>query len=136
MADVSGVRTVAIVGAGVAGLATARVPLQQGLDCVVFERSAQIGGVWTVGYANYGAQVQRELYEFPDWPLPDDVPDFTPGPRIQAYLEDYADHFGVTPRIRFDAEVTRIAERAAPALAGPCLGMKAAQQTAPRSIWS
>ena len=114
MADVSEVRTVAIVGAGVAGLATARVLLQQGLDCTVFERGSVIGGVWTIGYSNFGVQVQRELYEFPDWPLPEGTPDFTPGPIIQKYLEDYADHFAITPRIRFDAGVTNVAERDGP----------------------
>jgi dimethylaniline monooxygenase (N-oxide forming) len=114
MADVNGVRRVAIVGAGVAGLATARVLLQQGLDCTLFERSGRLGGVWAAGYANFGAQVQRELYEYPDWPLPADSPDFAPGPVIQRYLERYADHFGVTPHIRFDANVTRIAERDGP----------------------
>lgn len=114
MADVSNVRSVAVVGAGVAGLATARVLLQQGLDCTVFERSSVLGGVWTVGYSNFGVQVQRELYEFPDWPLPADSPDFAPGPLIQSYLEDYATHFGVAPRIRFNAEVTNIVERDGP----------------------
>ena len=42
------------------------------------------------------------------------TPDFTPGPIIQKYLADFADHFGVTPRIRFDTEVTDIAERSGP----------------------
>ena len=108
-------RSVGIVGAGVAGLATARVLLQQqGLDCTVFERSAELGGVWAVGYSNFGVQVQRELYEFPDWPLPADSPDFARGALIQGYLEDYANHFGVAPRIRFNAEVTNIAERDGP----------------------
>ncbi|MFQ5785868.1 MAG: FAD-dependent oxidoreductase, partial [Alphaproteobacteria bacterium] len=114
MADVSGARRVAIVGAGVAGLATARMLLQRGLDCAVFERGPVLGGVWTVGYSNFGVQVQRELYEFPDWPLPGDTPDFTPGPVIQKYLEDYAEHFAITPCIRFGADVTNIAERDGP----------------------
>ena len=105
------VSTVAIIGAGVAGLATARVLLQQGVDCTLFERSDVLGGVWTLGYANFGVQVQRELYEFPDWPLPEGTPDFTPGPIIQQYLEHYAEHFGITPHIRFNAAVTTIAER-------------------------
>ena len=114
MADVTSVRRVAIVGAGVAGLATAKALLQQNLDCTLFERSSKLGGVWTDGYANFGAQVQRELYEFPDWPLPAEVPDFAPGPLIQSYLENYADHFGVTPLIRFNAQVTKVAERDGP----------------------
>jgi len=108
---VNGVKNVAIIGAGVAGLATARVLLQQGLDCTVFERSAVLGGVWMDGYSNFGVQVSRELYEFPDWPLPKDTPSFTPGPIIQKYLEDYAAHFAITPRIRFNTGVTGITER-------------------------
>ena len=114
MADVSAVRNVAIVGAGVAGLVTARVLQQQGLDCTLFERAAVLGGVWSIGYSNFGVQVQKELYEFPDWPLPDGTPDFTPGPVIQKYLEDYAEHFAITPCIRFSADVTNVAERGGP----------------------
>lgn len=109
MADVSAVRRVAIIGAGVAGLATARVLVQRGLDCTIFERATVLGGVWMDGYSNFGVQVPRELYEFPDWPLPEGTPDFTPGPIIQKYLEDYADHFGVTPCIRFNADVINAA---------------------------
>ena len=111
MADVSVVQSVAIIGAGVSGLATARVLIQQGIDCTVFERAPVLGGVWMVGYSNFGAQVPRDLYEFPDWPLPKDTPDFTPGPIIQKYLEDFAAHFAITPRIRFNIDVTGIAER-------------------------
>lgn len=110
--NLSQVKTVAIVGAGVAGLSTAKALLAQGLDCTVFERRSHLGGVWAEGYANFGVQVQRELYEFPDWPLPKEVPDFTPGPRVQQYLSDYADHFGVTPHIQFDTLVSDIRERA------------------------
>jgi dimethylaniline monooxygenase (N-oxide forming) len=101
-------KSVGIIGAGVAGLGTARVLLGEGLDCTLFERNDQIGGVWTIGYSNFGVQVQRELYEFPDWPLPKDTPDFTPGPIIQQYLEDYAEHFNITPRIRQETTVTSI----------------------------
>ena len=68
--DYSGVKNAAIIGAGVAGLATARILLAQGITCTVYERGDRIGGVWAAGYSNFGAQVQRELYEFPDWPLP------------------------------------------------------------------
>ena len=106
--DLSNVGTVGIIGAGVAGLSTAKVLLAQGLTCTVLERNAVLGGVWTTGYSNFGTQVQRELYEFPDMPLPKDVPDFTPGPIIQRYLEDYARQFGLWPHLRFGAEVTAL----------------------------
>ena len=103
------VQKVGIVGAGVAGLASAKTLLASGFDCTVFERAARLGGVWADGYSNFGVQVQKELYEFPDWPLPADVSDFTPGPVFQKYLEDYVDHFGVRTHIRLSANVMEIA---------------------------
>jgi cation diffusion facilitator CzcD-associated flavoprotein CzcO len=65
---------IAIIGAGVAGLCTARQLIREGFDCTLFERNEVLGGVWSDGYLNFGAQVQRELYEFPDWPLPEGAP--------------------------------------------------------------
>ena len=110
--ELTNVMKVGIIGAGVAGLSTAKLLIEQGLDCVVFERGDTLGGVWADGYSNFGVQVQKELYEFPDWPLPKDVSNFTPGPVIQQYLEDYAQHFGVLPHIRFNSVVASIKERA------------------------
>ena len=112
--DFSSVHRVAIIGAGASGLATARVLLAQGLDCTLFERRPTLGGVWADGYLNFGVQVQRELYEFPDWSLPADVANFTPGPVFQEYLSGYARHFGVLPHIRFGCPVLRLNERAGP----------------------
>lgn len=104
---------VGIIGAGVAGLTTARQLVAKGIDCTVFERSDRVGGVWTVGYSGFGAQVQKELYEFPDFPLPEETPDFTPGETIQRYLEDYARHYGVWERIRLGTTVVDLREGAA-----------------------
>ena len=39
-------RNVAVVGAGISGLITAKCLLDEGLDPVVFEQAAQIGGLW------------------------------------------------------------------------------------------
>lgn len=112
--DLTQIKTVVIIGAGVAGLATARSLIAQGLECTVFERHSVLGGVWSDGYLNFGVQVQKELYEFPDWPLPEETPNFTPGPIIQGYLTDFARHFGITPHIRFDTTVTHVKERDGP----------------------
>ena len=73
-------KQVAIIGGGVAGLATAKTLHADGVACTIFERGTKLGGVWADGYSNFGVQVQKELYEFPDWPLPADTPNFTPGP--------------------------------------------------------
>ena len=105
------VKCVGIVGAGVAGLATAKTLLAEGLECTVFERAERLGGVWADGYSNFGVQVQKELYQFPDWPLPESAPSFTPGPVFQRYLEGYADHFAIRPHIRFGARITALTPR-------------------------
>ena len=109
--DLTGVKRVGIIGAGVSGLVTAKTLMAEGLDCTLFERSGALGGVWADGYVNFGVQVQKELYEYPDWPLPRGTPHFTPGPLFQKYLQDYADHFGVTPHIHLDSTVTGIRPR-------------------------
>lgn len=109
--DISLVDTsrIAVIGAGVAGLSAARQLIGEGFDCALFEPNNVLGGVWSDGYLNFGVQVQRELYEFPDWPLPEGTPNFTPGPIIQQYLYDFADHFGITSKIRFGTRVTSLA---------------------------
>ena len=100
--DYTTVKTACIIGAGVAGLASARILKEIGIDCSVFERNNKLGGVWTDGYLDYGVQVPKELYEFPDYPLPAGTPSFTPGPVFQEYLEEFARDFGIFDDIQFE----------------------------------
>jgi cation diffusion facilitator CzcD-associated flavoprotein CzcO len=105
------IKRVGIIGSGVAGLATAKTLLAQDLECTVFDRADRLGGVWADGYSNFGVQAPMELYQFPDWPLPEGTPNFTPGPIFQQYLEDYADNFGLRDHIRLQSRVTKVARR-------------------------
>ena len=34
----------------------------------IFEKTNKVGGVWSANYADFGLQVPKELYEFPDFP--------------------------------------------------------------------
>ena len=118
--------TIAIVGAGIAGLCTAKTLAALGFEVTVFEKEPDLGGVWSSSrrYPGLTTQNPRETYAFSDWPMPDDYPEWPSGAQMQAYLASYADHFGVTPRIRFSHTVLATRERAdAPgwtlALAGP-----------------
>ncbi|GFR51886.1 hypothetical protein Agub_g14365, partial [Astrephomene gubernaculifera] len=96
-------RSVVIVGAGVAGLQTARQFLRLGCAVTVLESNDDVGGVWLRNYFGYGLQVPWKSYQFPDflWPphlRPTDS--FPPGPAVHAYIRAYAEHFGLMPCIR------------------------------------
>lgn len=91
-------KKVAIIGGGVSGVVTARVLLSEGHDIVLFEPSS-LGGVWAENYAGFGVQTPANLYEFPDEPLPSGS-DFTRGPVMKKYIEDYAQKHGVMQKVR------------------------------------
>lgn len=66
-------KRVCVIGAGVAGLVTAKVLAEDGFDVVVFEKEPEIGGVWTVSrtYPGLRANNSRDTYAFSDHPYPD-----------------------------------------------------------------
>lgn len=47
---------VAVIGAGVSGLAAARHLIDYGLDVTIYERSAKAGGVWYVDHLSLPPQ--------------------------------------------------------------------------------
>jgi cation diffusion facilitator CzcD-associated flavoprotein CzcO len=110
--DFTHVKKVAIIGSGVAGLQTARALEKIGKDCVIFERSDNVGGVWRSNYDNFGLQVPKELYEFAEYPWPSNVKQgyYPTGPETQAYIEGYARHFGLDRRIRFNTSIHNISK--------------------------
>jgi dimethylaniline monooxygenase (N-oxide forming) len=107
-------KQVAVIGAGVAGLATAKVFISQGHSVTVFERGDTLGGVWSPArqYPGLRLQTKRQCYAFSDFPMPDHYPEFPTGAQVYDYLVNYARHFGLLDRIRVRSEVVRIAARA------------------------
>ena len=101
--------SVAIVGAGFGGVAAAVKLKQQGQDdIVVLERGDRIGGVWRANvYPGIACDVPSHLYSLSFAPNPDWSKRFSPGSEIRAYLRGVADRFGITPLIRFNADVER-----------------------------
>lgn len=106
--------SVAIVGAGIAGLCTAKLMIALGYDVRVFEKEPEVGGVWTASrrYPGLGTQNPRDTYAFSDFPMPDDYPEWPSGQQVQAYLQSYANHFGVMPRLRLGTEIVEATPRA------------------------
>ncbi|WP_214109116.1 flavin-containing monooxygenase [Acrocarpospora catenulata] len=99
---------VAIIGAGVAGLSTAKVLTQAGHDVVVFEKAPDVGGVWsrTRRYPGLCTQSPKAQYSLSDFPMPRDYPQWPSGEQVQAYLAAYAEKFGLTSAVRLNTEVT------------------------------
>lgn len=128
-------RSVAIIGAGAAGLAAARELRREGHGVVVFERGAEVGGTWIynptvesdpVGldperhvihsslYASLRTNLPREVMGFLDYPfvVRKNSEDFRrfPGHReVLRYLKDFARDFDLCGMIRLETEVVRLA---------------------------
>lgn len=98
---------IAIVGAGIAGLACAKVLIQKGFPVEIFDRAPDVGGVWsaTRRYPGLRTQNSKNTYHFSDFPMPSDYPKIPDGQQMQAYLEAYADHFGLREYLRLGTEV-------------------------------
>lgn len=98
---------IAIIGAGFAGLGTAKVLRQFGHDVTLFEKSPDVGGVWsrTRRYPGLRTQNNKGTYHFSDFPMPASYPEWPSGEQVQAYLADYARHFGLKEHIALNTEV-------------------------------
>jgi dimethylaniline monooxygenase (N-oxide forming) len=100
---------VGIIGAGFAGLGAAKVLTEFGHEVTVFDRTPDVGGVWsrTRRYPGLTTQNDKGTYAFSDFPMPRDYPQWPTGVQVQAYLESYVRRFGLRPLLRLDTEVTR-----------------------------
>lgn len=98
---------VAIVGAGVAGLTAAKVLRQAGVEPVVFDRTPDVGGVWSCTRRYPGLQLQNDkgTYALSDRPMPAHYPQWPSGQQVQQYLESYASAAGLEPHLRLSTEV-------------------------------
>jgi cation diffusion facilitator CzcD-associated flavoprotein CzcO len=98
---------IAIIGAGFAGLSSAKFLKQFGHNVTVFEKEADVGGVWSKSriYPGLTTQNVKETYYLSDMPMPKDYPEYPRGDQVQAYLESYAKEFGLTSDLRLGTEV-------------------------------
>jgi cation diffusion facilitator CzcD-associated flavoprotein CzcO len=101
---------VAIIGAGFAGLSSAKVLKLFGHEVTVFEKDSDVGGVWSASrrYPGVTTQNNKGTYHLSDFPMPRSYPEYPSGEQVQAYLASYADHFDVTPHLRLGTEVLSV----------------------------
>ncbi|MCV7058833.1 flavin-containing monooxygenase [Mycolicibacterium gilvum] len=101
---------VAVIGAGISGLTAGKMLKDYGIDYTTFESSDRIGGNWAFGNPNGHSSAYRSLHidtskdrlSFKDFPMPEHYPSFPHHAQIKAYLDDYADTFGLLDHIEFE----------------------------------
>ncbi|XP_067670051.1 flavin-containing monooxygenase 5-like [Haliotis asinina] len=114
-----GRKRVAIVGAGLAGLAATKSCLEEGLEPVCFEQYDDIGGVWyyTKEYREgQGARafdylttnVSREMIAFSDFPYPSNLPPFLSRTMVYDYAHSYCETFGLRKHIHLRTRIVNI----------------------------
>ncbi|NXN34269.1 FMO1 monooxygenase, partial [Nycticryphes semicollaris] len=112
---------VAVVGAGVSGLAATKCCLDEGLKPTCFEQSRHIGGLWRYTehveagrpslYPSVISNTSKEMSAFSDFPYPEDFPVFLPNAQLLDYLRRYVEFFGLREHIKFGTTVVSIRKR-------------------------
>lgn len=105
--------TVAVIGAGPAGLAASRALSDVGIDHVVYERHHDVGGIWDVerpgtpihDSTHFISSRTRSALEGLE--LDGSLPDYPRHDQLLAYLRRFADTFGVRDRLRAATGVER-----------------------------
>ena len=106
--------TVCVIGAGASGLVAIKNLRERGFTVDCFERETNVGGAWNWRhsrspiYASTHLISSKPLTQFPDFPMPDDWPDYPSHDQVNDYLGRYADHFGLREHIWFGTEVTAV----------------------------
>ncbi|KAL2511478.1 Flavin-containing monooxygenase FMO GS-OX-like 3 [Abeliophyllum distichum] len=124
---------VAVIGAGVAGLASARELGREGHHVVVYEKSDQLGGTWVYDprvdsdplgvdpnrkivhsslYSSLCANFPRQLMGFSDYTFEirknGALKTFPGHEEVLKFLNEFAMDFGLVELIRFNTEVVRV----------------------------
>lgn len=109
---------VCVIGAGAGGISIAKALNEYGISFDCYDGRDRIGGIWafdpdrkhTSVWRSMNQNTPRGLYQYSDFPMPDDYPDFPSHQQVLAYLESYVDHFGFRDRIHLNTVVDK-AER-------------------------
>ncbi len=95
-----------VIGAGAAGLAVAAELSRREVPYAVLERAETIGAAWSGRYDSLRLHTARALSGLPGAPIPRRYGQWVARDDLVAYLEAYAQRFGIRPE--FGVEVTRI----------------------------
>ncbi|KAH7521892.1 hypothetical protein FEM48_Zijuj07G0080100 [Ziziphus jujuba var. spinosa] len=88
-----------IVGAGPSGLAVGSCLKEQGAPFIILERANCIASLWqNRTYDRLKLHLPKQFCQLPNFPFPDDFPEYPSKYQFISYLESYAKHFGINPQ--------------------------------------
>ena len=106
-----------IIGAGPAGLITARSFKSAGLDFDVFEKYSDLGGIWQIKnpespiYPSAHFISSKAISQIPGFPMPPSFPDYPSHAHILSYLKSFADAYGLKEKISFNSAVNKVTQK-------------------------
>ncbi|XP_031627749.1 senecionine N-oxygenase-like [Contarinia nasturtii] len=115
---------IAVIGAGAAGLTSAKNAIEQGHNVNIYEKTGVLGGIWyytdKTGVDEYGVDIHTPMYrdlrtnipyqliEFPGYEYPEETQGYPSHTEILKYLNSYASDFNLTEHIKFHHLVDKI----------------------------
>jgi indole-3-pyruvate monooxygenase len=96
-----------VIGAGPAGLATGACLTRRGAPFVIGEQSTAVGASWRGHYDRIHLHTDRTNSALPFLGFPPGTARYPSRKEMIAYLEDYAKHFQLTPRLKERADNVR-----------------------------
>ena len=98
---------VCVIGAGLSGLTTVKHLADRGIAHRCFEMGSDLGGNWrydndngrSPAYASLHIDTSKERFAFADLPMDKSFPVYPHHTQVLAYLERYADEFGLRESI-------------------------------------
>lgn len=110
-------KRVAIIGAGAAGLTSAKHAQENGLEPVIFEKSDRVGGLWsststdkTAIWDGLNANISYYSMSFSDHPYPKKT-SIIPSPKeVQNYLISYIERFNLEKFLRLNTTVQKVTQ--------------------------
>lgn len=109
-------RRAAVIGAGPAGLVTAKTLMEFGFDVAVYESGSYVGGTWVYNndngrqllYKNLHINTSKVLTAFSGLPFPKETQAIPDHRDMARYFAAYAEHFNVTHKVRFNSPVREV----------------------------
>lgn len=102
-------KKIAIVGAGFAGVSTARIFQLYGFEPTVYEKEPEVGGVWTASrrYPGLTTQNPKDTYYLSELKMDKTYPQWPHGYQVQEYIEKYVEHVDIKQYLRLNTTVTK-----------------------------